>query len=325
MKARLLNSVLLACAVCVAPAGFAQTPKPAPNYSAPKTSFGHPDLEGVWTSNFMTMLEGAPDVPLVLPEKEAKEYVDRAVDAFAERTTKGLDPELPEIAKATEGLPIVRGERRTRTVVQPANGVLPYTAEARKESKAGPVTKRYDNPEERPAWERCLVGLAVPPVTNIGAGSLNPRQIFQTSADQLIIHSEYGDEARLIPFAATHKPKVLHNTSLGDSIARWEGDTLVIETVSLPEADRVRLVSNLVVTKNSKVIERYTRLSENELLYQYTVEDPAIYTAPWSAEYSLYRTDQRMFESSCHEGNYALKNILQGGRVADMRLAEAQR
>ena len=125
MKARLLNSVLLACAVCVAPAGFAQTPKPAPNYSAPKTSFGHPDLEGVWTSNFMTMLEGAPDVPLVLPEKEAKEYVDRAVDAFAERTTKGLDPELPEIAKATEGLPSGRGDPRTRTVVQPANGVLP--------------------------------------------------------------------------------------------------------------------------------------------------------------------------------------------------------
>lgn len=271
----------------------------------------------------MMLLEGSPDVPLVLPEKEARVFVDRAIDAFAERTTKGLDPELPEIAKATEGLPIVRGERRTRTVVQPADGVLPYTPDARKESKAGPVTKRYDNPEERPAWERCFVGLAVPPVTNIGAGSLNPRQIFQTSPEQIIIHSEYGDEARIIPFATTHKPKVLH-TALGDSIARWEGDTLVIETVSLPEVDRVRLVSNLVVTKDSKVVERLTRLSDNELLYQYTVEDPAIYTAPWSAEYSLYRTDQRMFESSCHEGNYSLSNILKGGRVADMRLLNEQ-
>ena len=272
----------------------------------------------------MTILEGSPDVPLVLPEKEAREFVNRAVDAFADRTTKGLDPELPEIARATEGLPIVRGERRTRTVVQPASGILPYTEEARKESKAGPVTKRYDNPEERPAWERCLVGLGVPPVTNIGAGSLNPRQIFQTSSEQIIIHSEYGDEARIIPFATTHKPKALH-TALGDSIAHWEGNTLVIETVSLPEVDRVRLVSNLVVTKDAKVIERLTRLSNNELLYQYTVVDPAIYTAPWSAEYSLYRTDQRMFESSCHEGNYALTNILQGGRVADMRALSGQR
>ena len=267
----------------------------------------------------MTMLEGAPDVPLVLPEKEAREHAIRMVNAFVERSARGLDPELPEIAKDTEGLPIVRGERRTRTVVLPADGVLPYTPEARQESKAGPVTKRYDNPEERPAWERCLVGMAVPPVTNIGAGSLNPRQIFQTSPEQVIIHSEYGDEARIIPFATAHKPKVLHNTALGDSIARWEGDTLVIETVSLPEADRVRLVSNLVVTKNSKVIERLTRVSDNELLYQYTVEDPAIYTAPWSAEYSLYRTDQRMFESSCHEGNYSLANVLKGGRAADKR------
>lgn len=98
----------------------------------------------------------------------------------------------------------------------------------------------------------------------------------------------------------------------------------MIETVSLPEVDRVRLVSNLVVTKDSKVVERLTRLSDNELLYQYTVEDPAIYTAPWSAEYSLYRTDQRMFESSCHEGNYSLSNILKGGRVADMRLLNEQ-
>lgn len=316
MKARLLNFVLVACAVCMAPGSIAQTPQATPAYAVPRTPFGHPDLQGVWTSNFMTILEGQPGVPLVLPEKEAQVFVDHAVEGFADRTSRGLDPELPEIAKATEGLPIVRGERRTRTVVLPADGVLPYTAEARKESKAGPVTKRYDNPEERPAWERCLVGLAVPPVTNVGAGSLNPRQIFQTSAQQVIIHSEYGDEARIIPFTNTHKPEVLH-TALGDSISRWEGDTLVIETIGLPEVDRVRLVSNLVVTKNAKVIERYTRLSDNELLYQYTVEDPAIYTAPWYAEYSLYRTDQRMFESSCHEGNYALSNILKGGRVAD--------
>jgi len=318
---------LVAFSLCWAPAGFGQAATPAgarsPAYIAPRTPFGHPSLEGVWTSNFMTLLEAAPGAPLVLPEKEAQAFADKAVSGFAERTDKGLDPELPEVARATEGLPIVRGERRTRTVVLPADGVLPYTPEARKESRAGPVTPRYDNPEERPAWERCLVGLGVPPVTNIGAGSLNPRQIFQTSANEIIIHSEYGDEARIIPFAKVHKPKVLQ-TALGDSIAHWEGETLVIETVGLPEVDRVRLVSNLVVTKDSKVIERFTRLSDSELLYQYTVEDPAIYTAPWMAEYSIYRTDQRMFESSCHEGNYALANVLKGGRVADDRKAGGQ-
>jgi hypothetical protein len=106
---------------------------------------------------------------------------------------------------------------------------------------------------------------------------------------------------------------------LGDSIARWEGDTLVIETISLPENERIRAFSDLVVPAESKVIERFTRLSENELLYQYTIEDPKAYSAPWLAEYSLYRTDQRMFEHACHEGNYSLPNILKGARVADAR------
>ncbi len=77
---------------------------------------------------------------------------------------------------------------------------------------------------------------------------------------------------------------------MGDSIARWEGDTLVVETIGLPDKDRVRVLLQSHRHRRTKVIERFTRLSDKELLYQYTVEDPAIYTAPWLAEYSLYRT-----------------------------------
>ena len=135
-----------------------------------------------------------------------------------------------------------------------------------------------------------------------------------------MLHTEYGDEARIIPFTSAHRPR--RSTALiGDSIARWEGDTLVIETIGLPEKDRVRFFSNLVVTSDARVIERFTRLSEKELLYQYTVEDPTTYTAPWLAEYSLYRTSQRMFEHACHEGNYSLPNILRAQRVKDARTA----
>jgi hypothetical protein len=140
--------------------------------------------------------------------------------------------------------------------------------------------------------------------------------------DYVVLHTEYGEEARIIPFSDTHRPKELHQP-IGDSIARWEGETLVIETTSLPEHDRIRFFSNLIVTGNARVIERFTRLSEDELLYEYTVEDPTVYTAPWRAEYSLYRTDQRMFEHACHEGNYSLPNILRAQRVKDARTRAA--
>jgi len=135
-----------------------------------------------------------------------------------------------------------------------------------------------------------------------------------------VIHTEYGDEARIIPLAAEHKPKALH-TPLGDSIARWEGETLVVETIGLPANDRVRFFSNLVVPEHATVIERFTRVAENELLYQYTVEEPSTYTAPWLAEYSLYQTSQRMFEHACHEGNHSLPNILLAQRMKDAQTA----
>jgi hypothetical protein len=319
---------LLACSVGLAPLAAGQTPTPAQQptqstpsaYSAPRTSFGQPSFEGIWTQNFVVLMEASPQAPmLTLPEPAAKAMAEAAAAGIGAALDRGLDPEVPELMKATDGLPIVRGERRTRTVVQPADGKLPYTPDARKASARGPVDRLYDNHEERPNWERCITSLGLPPVHGVGTTSVNPRHIIQRP-DQIVIHTEYGDEARIIPFTDTHRPKALHSP-IGDSIARWEGDTLVIETTSLPEKDRIRFFSNLIVTGQSKVIERFTRLSENELLYQYTVEDPATYTAPWLAEYSLYRTPQRMFEHACHEGNYSLPNILRAQRVKDARPA----
>jgi hypothetical protein len=302
----------------------AQTPAPtsaaADNYSAPRTSFGHPSLEGIWTQNFLILLEASPQAPmLTLPEPAAKAMADQVAAGIASNFDRGLDPEVPELMRASDGLPIVRGERRTRSVVEPADGRLPYTPEARKESQRGYGSSLASDPEQRPNWERCITSLGLPPVSGMFTTSANPRHIIQTP-DTVVIHTEYGDEARLIPLSATHKPRALFS-SLGDSIARWEGDTLVVETIGLPENDRIRAFSNLVVPATATVIERYTRLSETELLYQYTVEEPGTYTAPWLAEYSLYRTDQRMFEHACHEGNYSLPNILKAERVKDARVA----
>jgi hypothetical protein len=326
MTSRLAIAGVLTWGVCFAPLAAGQTPaasaqQPAPSaYSAPRTSFGQPSLEGIWTQNFILLMEASPQAPmLTLPEPAAKAMADAVAKGISSGFDKGLDPEVPELMKSTDGLAIVRGERRTRVVVQPADGKLPYTPEARLASSRGPAAPLYDNHEERPNWERCITSLGMPPVTGAVTMGVNPRHFIQTP-DYVVLHTEYGDEARIIPFTGTHKPKSLHSP-IGDSIARWEGDTLVIETIGLPEKDRVRYFSNLVVTGDSKVIERFTRLSDKELLYQYTVEDPKTYTSPWLAEYSLYKTSQRMFEHACHEGNYSLPNILKARLVKDARAA----
>jgi hypothetical protein len=323
MKARLSLPCALSLALLTLPTALAQTPdapKTSPAYVAPRTSFGQPSFEGVWNQNFVILMEANPRAPmLVLPEDAAREFAAAAAAGIGNALDKSLDPEVPELMKVTDGLPIVRGERRTRSVVLPVDGKLPYTPEARRESSRGPQAPRVDNPEERPNWERCITSLGLPPVTGMGTTSVNPRRIIQTPG-QIVIHTEYGDEARIIPFSATHKPEALHSP-LGDSIARWEGETLVVETIGAPANDRVRFFSNLIVTPEAKVIERFTRLSDDELLYQYTIEDPAIYTAPWLAEYSLYRSSHPMLEHACHEGNHSLPNILRGQRVMDAESA----
>jgi hypothetical protein len=239
--------------------------------------------------------------------------------AVGDALDRQLDPEVPETMRNVEGLPRVLGERRTRAVVIPADGMLPYTEAARKEANRGQGMGGFDNIEERPNWERCVRSLGQPPVFPIGAG--NPRQFFQTPT-HVVIHTEYGDEARIIPYTDKHRPKMFWGL-LGDSIARWEGNTLVIETVGLPEKDRVRLFPSYIVSNEATVIEKYTRLTPDELLYQFTVIDPKVYTAPWLGEFSIYKSNSRFFEHACHEGNYSVPNILKGARVADERAARA--
>jgi len=313
-------------AAWLAVATIVAAPSIAAEYKAPRTAFGQPDMEGVWNTHFILPIEARADVPtLTLPEADAQVLARKIARETDELAILTLDPEIGDMHKtmALQGLAIVRGQRRTRQVVLPANGKLPYTLVARGEvnyienlvaTQIDPPILA-DHPEQRPNWERCLVLAGQPPI--IAVTDANPRRIIQTR-DHVLIHTEYGDEARIVPFTGKHRPAV-HSSVLGDSIARWEGDTLVIETVRLPAKDRMRVLPTLIVPAEATVIEKYTRLSKDELLYQYTVIDPAVYTAPWLAEYSLYRTDQRTFEFACHEGNYSLPGILQGAREKERR------
>jgi hypothetical protein len=265
----------------------------------------------------------------VLNEADAKLFARKLADAVHGYAAFKIDGEVQDLAEhnARTGLAIVQGQRRTRQVVLPTDGMIPMTARARGQVRAienlivnsadPPIPT--DGPEQRRNWERCLVGQGQPPI--LITNDINPREIVQTK-DAVVILTEYGPDLRIIPFTDQHG-SASQKSTLGDAIAHWDDDTLVIETIRLPAADTVRPLPTLLVPPSAVVEERYTRVSDKELLYQYTVKDPAIYTAPWLAEYSLYRTKQPILEFACHEGNYALPDILSGARAIEREKAAA--
>lgn len=304
-------------------------PAAAADYHAPRNSLGQPDLQGVWNTHFSVPMEARPDTPnLTLPEAEAAAFAKKLNAEVAGFAVFSEDPEVAEIRsdpRRTE-LPIVKGQRRTREVVQPADGMMPLTRGMR--SQLNFITDALrtqtdppfptDGPEVRPNWERCIVGWGQPPIAS--TGDINPRMFVQTR-DAVVILTEYGPDLRVIPYSDKHGPVKVDASPLGDSIAHWEGETLVIETIGLPAKDALRPFPTFFVPASAKVIERYTRVAKDELLYQFTVVDPSVYTAPWLAEYSLFAQKKPLYEFACHEGNYSLPNILAGARAKEREAA----
>src|SRR5262249_51604963 len=152
------------------------------------------------------------------------------------------------------------------------------------------------------------------------------RQIVQTK-DALVIHSEGGGETRIVRIGGKALPPNM-TSFIGDSVGRWDGDTLVVETTGFRKDDQFRMFVTgrpIMVGVNSKVVERFSRVSADEINYRFTVEDPAVYAKPWLAEYSMIAAPKgsggKMYEFACHEGNYGLPNILSGQRAIERRNA----
>ncbi len=288
--------VTASCAFLLGPLAFAQTAQSAratqtrpPVYTPtslqaepglPRTRDGHPDFQHtVWATNFFPVLEASPlAATLIVSEAEAKNFVDTMVKGIMSNPEFKIDPEGHVIIGGTDGLPLVRGERRSRLIVLPADGKVPLTPEARKIASVSQDEK--DDYEQRPSSERCLLLSGAPPA--FVTISYNRLQFIQTS-DHVVIHGENGDEARIVPFSSEHAPPGPISW-YGDSIARSEGDTLAIETIRQRQGEATRgLFSKFPVNQDATVIERFTRLTKDELLYQFTVEDPQVYTAPWLA------------------------------------------
>jgi hypothetical protein len=228
----------------------------------------------------------------------------------------------------------IDGVPRSSIIVDPPDGRLPaLTPEGRQRLNANAALAKkfgeFDHPEMRPLSDRCLMSFG----SNAGPPMLpnyfynNNYSIVQTK-DHIMILTEMVHDARIIRLnVKDHAPPQVRPW-MGDSIGRWEGDTLVVETTNIHPLQLAQ-ASILWVYRGAseklKVIERFTRTGPDTIVYKFTMEDPSTFTAPFSGELPFNRIDEMVYEYACHEGNYAMTNILGGERSKEKREAEQKK
>ena len=292
-------------------------------YRAPRTSFGQPDLQGVWTNLSLTALERPKDFDaLVVPPDKAADY-DRRHGAKPPPVPG--DPVGSVDTEWYDGAALARigGEARSSWIVDPADGQLPYSEAGRRRLAAATAGGPPAGPEARAPNERCLLGLAGvsgPPMLNARYNA-NYQIVQAPGAVALVI--EMNHDVRIIRIGERKRPAAGVRAWMGDSVGWWEGDTLVAETTGFhpQESLRGRGGSLLWMSADAKVTERFTRVSPTQILYEFTVEDAATFTRPWRGQMMLNATRGPIYEFACHEGNYSLTGILAGARAAEREQA----
>ena len=295
-----------------------------------KTWYGDPDLQGIWTNATLTTLERPKNFKgLEVDEEEARAASKKAAEesfvydnqySKGETPKAGLDVGGYNTAWMDPGSELVKlfGKYRTSIIAYPKNGKVPWDREkAGKffEKRRKSRMKRKDHPELRGVGERCVVGFGSsggPPMMNVLYN--NHYQIVQ-SPGYVVIMAEMVHDARIIRLGGTHPPDNI-TPWLGDSIGHWDGNTLVVETTNFNEQHTFRagLRHFFAITPNAIVTERFTRISKNQILYRFYVDDPDIYRHVWAGEMPLRSVKDKIYEYACHEGNYSMANILAGAR-----------
>jgi hypothetical protein len=298
-----------------------------------RTPDGKPDLQGVWDFRTITPLERPRELgtKAFFTEAEAAAWEK---DENRRQNRDLIDPETGGLMYPPGGVvpynefwydrgDKVVGSRRTSLIVDPPDGRLPaltpdgkVKAEAR--AKAGRETQlghpKADSWEDRPLQERCIMGLNAGPPMTPGAYNNNV-QLVQTP-EYVVILTEMVHDARIVPMDG--RPFLNIPQWKGESRGRWEGDTLVVETKNFK-----RETSLPGSSASTHLIERFTRTDANTLLYEFTVNDPATWTRPWTAVVPMVKSADPIYEYACHEGNYALGAILAGARADEKAAAEA--
>jgi hypothetical protein len=299
--------------VCLAAAPLLGQPR------TPRTADGQPDLQGVWNYATLTPLErpGQLAAKEVLTDEEAATYEKEALarnDADRRPSESGADVALAyNNAWYDRGTRIV-GTKRTSILVDPPDGrIPPPTPENQRKAAARLAARRQhgpaDGPEDRSLAERCLLFGAGPPIV---PGPYNNNVQVVQSRDHVAIVNEMIHDARIVPIGGgPHLPDRLRRWQ-GDPRGHWDGDTLVVDTTNFSDRTNFRGAD-----ENLHLVERFTRIDADTLMYEFTVDDPTAFTKPWSGAIPMVRSDQPIYEYACHEANYAMSGILRGARAEE--------
>jgi hypothetical protein len=288
-----------------------------------RTADGHPDLQGTFDFATATPLERPASLAnkAVLSDEEAAAF-EKQQAANRQRID---DAPLPagQVGGYNEfwyefGTKVV-GDRRTSLITDPPDGRLPPLlpeAQKRADGRRAQLRRLADGPEERDASERCLLGYnSGPPMIPVGYNQ--NVQIVQTR-DYVMVHNEMVHTARIIPVDARPHPAPQFQSWSGDSRGRWEGDTLVVETTNFNDKTWNQFSGwSWAVDENLHLVERFSLIDADTVLYEFTVTDPTTWTKPWSAAVPLRRTTNLMYEYACHEGNEGMEGILRGARALE--------
>jgi hypothetical protein len=294
----------------------------AKKWTAPRTPWGEPDLQGVWSYATVTPLE-RPDSQAGKDVLTAEEVaaLDREARTGADR--RDGSPEA-DLARAYNAFWYDRGKSdgRTSLIVDPPDGKLPsLTPEGRRRQALAAEQARahpFDSFEDRPLQERCITYHGVPPLPS---GYNNTYQIFQTPGYVAIVDENIHD-VRGIPLDGRPHVDLKIRQWNGDSRGHWENDTLVVETTNYSPKTTFRFPA----TDTLRAVERFTRVAAGRIDYRFTINDPATYTRPWTAILPMANVpDYVIYEYACHEGNYAMEHGLSGARNLEKATAAAKR
>ncbi len=316
--------------------------------AGPRTPWGHPDLQGTWDYRTLTPLERPVELgdKAFLTEEEAAtlEQETLARNEFLLNRASQPTSASDQVDRRADGTPgfynnfwLDRGTtaiatRRTSLVVDPANGRLPALTEPARRRANSPEAARLEGVrrgrlpaasyEDLDAGDRCIQHAKAGPPLSTG-GYNNNMMLFQTP-DYVVVLAEQNYDARIIPLDGRPHVSPRLRQWMGDSRGYWEGDTLVVETVNF-NGKHDQIGRPLLSTgENLSLVERFTLMDGENLMYEYTVRDPSIWTRSWTAQHPMKRNPDLMFEFACHEGNYGMHGIMAGSRVQEAEAAAAR-
>ena len=328
MSHRFLTCIAAVASIAAVPLPAQTSPAKTKTAAVPRAADGHADLTGVWTNATITPLERSPKLKNkpTLTDAEAKEYEKAEADELNKQDGASDGPLIAAAGSSGTGgynvlfidrgseFARVDGVKRTSLIIDPADGRVPPLTEEAKQRNSGMyrrMVRSSDNVDDHPLSERCIIGFGStsgPPMLPVLYN--NNYQIVQTK-DSVMIMIEMVHDIRIIRINGTHPPSSVREL-LGDSIGHWEGDTLVVDTTNFTDETRFRGSS-----ENLHVIERFQRINANTILYRATIDDPSTFTKQWTLEYPFLATPGPIYEYACHEGNYAMDDILGGARKAE--------